>query len=74
MASTGDPSTFSFTMDALPAYTMFNKKKKALCAIQIIDDSITSSSAEAVTMASATATIKEAEADGTTKTTTQQPS
>ena len=38
MASSGDPSTFTFTMDAFPAYTMFDKSKKVLCAIQIIDE------------------------------------
>lgn len=38
MASSGDPSTFTFTMDAFPAYTYFDKKKKVLCAIQIIDE------------------------------------
>lgn len=38
MASTGDPSTFTFTMDALPAYTMFDKTKKVLCAMQIINE------------------------------------
>lgn len=36
MAATGDPSTFTFTMDAFPGYTMFDKTKKVLCAIQII--------------------------------------
>lgn len=36
MASSGDPSTFTFTMDALPAYTWFEKTRKVLCAIQII--------------------------------------
>lgn len=41
MASTGDPSTFDFTMDALPDYTMFDKTKKVLCVIQILDDSRT---------------------------------
>lgn len=40
MASTGDPSTFTFTMDALPGYTYFNPKKKVLCAIQIIGDKV----------------------------------
>lgn len=39
MASTGDPSTFTFTMDAFPGYTMFDKTKKVLCVIQIVDDS-----------------------------------
>lgn len=38
MASTGDPSTFTFTMDAFPGYTYFNPTKKVLCAMQIIDD------------------------------------
>ena len=38
MASTGDPSTFTFTMDAFPGYTYFDKTKKVLCAIQIVDD------------------------------------
>lgn len=38
MASTGDPSTFTFTMDAFPGYTMFDKTKKVLCAIQIIGE------------------------------------
>jgi hypothetical protein len=39
MASSGDPSTFTFTMDAFPDYTRFDKTKKVLAAIQIIDDS-----------------------------------
>jgi hypothetical protein len=38
MAATGDPSTFSFTMDAFPGYTYFDQKKKVLCAIQVVDD------------------------------------
>ena len=36
MASSGDPSTFTFTMDAFPDYTRFDKTKKVLAAIQII--------------------------------------
>lgn len=40
MASSGDPSTFTFTMDAMPGYTHFNKTRKVLCAIQIIEDTI----------------------------------
>ena len=40
MASTGDPSTFTFTMDAFPGYTMFNPNKKVLCVIQVIDEKI----------------------------------
>lgn len=38
MASTGDPSTFTFTMDAFPGYTMFDRTKKVLCVIQIVED------------------------------------
>ena len=38
MASTGDPSTFSFTMDAFPDYTKFDKTKKVLFALQIVED------------------------------------
>lgn len=38
MASTGDPSTFTFTMDAMPGYTYFDNTKKVLCVIQIIED------------------------------------
>lgn len=38
MASSGDPSTFTFTMDAMPGYTWFEKDKKVLCAIQVIDE------------------------------------
>lgn len=36
MASTGDPSTFTFTMDAFPGYTKFDKSKKVLCVLQVI--------------------------------------
>ena len=36
MASSGDPSTFTFTMDAFPDYTRFDRSKKVLAAIQII--------------------------------------
>lgn len=38
MAPTGDPSTFTFTLDAFPDYTKFDKTKKVLAAIQIIED------------------------------------
>lgn len=38
MASTGDPSTFTFTMDAFPGYTYFNKTRKVLCVMQIINE------------------------------------
>ena len=42
MASTGDPSTFTFTMDAFPGYTYFDNKKKVLCVMQVIEDVIAS--------------------------------
>lgn len=38
MAATGDPSTFTFTMDAFPDFTKFDKKKKVLFALQIVED------------------------------------
>lgn len=38
MASSGDPSTFTFTMDAFPGYTMFDKTKKVMCVMQMIGD------------------------------------
>ena len=40
MASTGDPSTFTFTMDAMPGYTYFDKTKKVLCVMQIVEDTL----------------------------------
>ena len=49
MASTGDPSTFKFTMDAMPGYTYFDQTKKMLCVIQVIEDS-NSSEANAVSV------------------------
>jgi hypothetical protein len=36
MAAGGDPSTFTFTMDAFPDYTKFDKTKEVLFALQII--------------------------------------
>ena len=45
MSSTGDPSTFSFVMDAFPGYTMFNKNKKVMCAIQLLEDNVISTTA-----------------------------
>ena len=38
MASSGDPSTFTFTLDAFPGYTRFDATKKVLAAIQVIED------------------------------------
>lgn len=38
MASTGDPSTFTFTVDAFPDYTKFDRTKKVLAALDVIED------------------------------------
>lgn len=38
LAATGDPSTFTFTMDAFPDYTKFDPTHKVLAAIQVITD------------------------------------
>lgn len=38
MASSGDPSTFTFTLDVFPGYTLFNQKTKVLCTIQIAEE------------------------------------
>jgi hypothetical protein len=48
MASSGDPSTFTFTMDAMPGYTYFNNKKKVLCTFQIIDEEAGAATRDAV--------------------------
>ena len=45
MAATGDPSTFTFTMDAFPAYTRFDKTHKVFAAIQIMEGETTASDA-----------------------------
>lgn len=44
MAGTGDPSTFTFTMDAFPGYTYFDKSKKVLCVLQIAGEATKSAS------------------------------
>lgn len=48
MASSGDPSTFTFTMDAFPDNTRFavgQSNEKVFAAIQIIDDTATTGTA-----------------------------
>lgn len=40
MAATGDPSTFSFVVDAFPGYTKFDLTKKVLAGIQVITDAV----------------------------------
>lgn len=37
MASSGDPTTFNFVIDAFPDYTRWNKDKKVFAAIQVIE-------------------------------------
>lgn len=37
MAATGDPSTFTFTVDCMPGYTKFNKTNKVMACAQLID-------------------------------------
>lgn len=46
MAGTGDPSSFTFTMDAFPGYTYFDKSKKVLCVLQIAGDVAAAEAAE----------------------------
>lgn len=38
MAASGDPSTFTFVMDAFPDYTKFDKQHKVFAAIQIVGE------------------------------------
>lgn len=38
MASSGDPSTFTFTVDAFPGYVNNDQTKKVLSAIQVLSD------------------------------------
>ena len=45
MAATGDPSTFTFTMDAFPDYTRFDKSHKVFAVIQIIESATAASDA-----------------------------
>lgn len=51
MASTGDPSTFSFTMDAFPGYTLFDNTKKVLCVMQVVEDAAAGSETRKSVMA-----------------------
>jgi len=64
MASTGDPSTFTFTMDAFPGYTMFDRTKKVLCVIQVVEDAVAGNETRKSVMPHADAeVIEEAEED-----------
>lgn len=42
MANSGDPSTFTFTIDCFPAFTKFNRKKKLMAALQVVGNTDTS--------------------------------
>ena len=65
MASTGDPSTFTFTMDAFPDYTMFNPTKKVLCVIQVVEDATAGNETrESVMKHTDTEVIEESGEDG----------
>lgn len=69
MASTGDPSTFSFVMDAFPGYTMFNRTKKVLCVMQVVEDAIAGNDVHSSVMAhTAGFNIEETGNDSTDKT------
>ena len=41
MASSGDPSTFTFTLDAFPGYTKFDPTEEVFFRIQVIDETET---------------------------------
>ena len=60
MASSGDPSTFTFTIDAFPDYTRFDRTKKVLAAIQVVTE------AEGATdlVRASTRSLHEADANG----------
>lgn len=67
MAPTGDPSTFDFTMDAFPGYTMFDRKHKVLCVMQMIDEAIDGSDSDESVMPHKTGfEIEESANDSTT--------
>ena len=68
MASTGDPSTFTFTMDAFPGYTMFDRTKKVLCVMQIVEEAKSESKKmKSVMPHEAGFTITESKNDSTVK-------
>lgn len=46
MASSGDPSTFTFTMDSFPDYVKFDKTHKVLAALQVITEDVDTASEE----------------------------
>jgi hypothetical protein len=64
MASTGDPSTFTFTMDAMPGYTYFDKTKKVLCVIQVVEDAEGATTDWATVMGHTDTEVMDINADG----------
>lgn len=71
MASSGDPSTFTFTMDAFPGYTMFEPNKKVLCVMQVIDEKVDAAADKKSVMKHADSEesyIEESKADSTAPT------
>ena len=60
MASSGDPSTFTFTMDAFPDYTRWNKTKKVFAAIQVIESGTTTETLERLGTKHDNAQVKDA--------------
>lgn len=65
MAATGDPSTFDFTMDAFPDYTMFDRSHKVICVIQIVEDVAAGSTTKDSVMKHGAISIDESYADST---------
>ena len=66
MASSGDPSTFTFTMDAFPGYTMFDRTRKVLCVIQVVEDALAGNDTKKSVMSHETGfNIEEAKGDST---------
>ena len=57
MASSGDPSTFTFTMDAFPDYTKFDREEKVFATIQVIDEVAEDLEAKKVTIYGADNTV-----------------
>ena len=60
MGSSGDPSTFSFVLDAFPGYSRFDAKKKVLAMLKIVEDDsgVTTTTAPKKSMASSTFEIE----------------
>ena len=59
MSGSGDPSTFTFTMDAFPGYTYFDNSKKVLCVLQVYEDKDVTTAGEGGSVMNGAATIIE---------------